>query len=496
MRSEMRYSSFLYSALKYALIAGGAFGFIAIAACGDDDDSTFDAGPGSSGSTSSGPCTGIGCTQKYLDGGRPGCTGLACNVVDCVDNAKTTLTGKVYDPAGKVPIFNATVYVPNGELKPITAGLGASCDRCDQTDLSNPIAVAKTDATGTFTLTDIPANADFALVIQIGKWRRKVNIPKVANCQTATADAGLTRLPRNSGEGDIPQIALSTGSADPLECLLRKIGLDDSEFGIAGSPAKVHLFKGGSTAPATATSSLKAGGNFTDSTTLWGTTDALAKYDVVLLSCEGGELPDSKPTASRTALYEYAKKGGRVFTSHYHHYWFSNSPVPEVKGIATWVNDFSCTGGSCPPIVPEPGKDVTVNATVNTAFAKGQAMHDWLKNTNSLTGPNDTLPIVEARDNVSAVGSTGISWMTIKNPAASDAIAHEYVSFNAPVGAADDQVCGRVVFTDLHVGAGDQTGQPFPTGCNTNELTPQQKALEFMLFDLSSCVQRDDQPVK
>jgi hypothetical protein len=485
------------------LLATGALGLIAIAACGDDDESKFDGGAssGASGGTSGTSCTGFGgCT--YPDGGKPGCVGIQCNQVDCPENSpKTTLTGKVYDPAGKVPIYNVTVYVPNAELPPLSSGV--SCDRCSDTNLANPIAVTHTDATGSFTLPDIPANTDFPLVMQIGKWRKKVMIPKVANCQSATADATLTRLPKNHQNGDsIPQIALATGSADPLECLLRKIGIDDSEFGVAGSDARVHLFKGGSTDVSgtpeveTATASLKAGGALTDATTLWGTADALSKYDVVLLSCEGGEHADTKPVTARQALYDYATKGGRIFTSHYHHYWFSNSPVPEVKGIATWANDFTCTSGTCPPIIPEPAPDVIVNATVNTSFAKGQALHDWLQNTSSLTGPNGTLPIQEMRDNVSATGTGGISWMTVNNPAtgANNALAHEYVSFNAPIGASDENVCGRVVYTDLHVGAGDKTGPAFPDGCVTTDLTPQQKALEFMLFDLSSCVQRDDQP--
>lgn len=212
-----------------------------------------------------------------------------------------------------------------------------------------------------------------------------------------------------------------------------------------------------------------------------------------MLSCEGGELDATKPLPARQALYDYAAVGGRAFTSHYHHFWFSNSPVADVKALASWTNDFTCKGAGC-SFEAEPAASVVVNATVNTTFAKGAAMREWLKATASLTGPGDTLPIQEARHNVDAVTDKAISWMTIENPAAGGKTAHEYVSFNTPVGAADDAVCGRVVYTDLHVGAGDATGVPFPGGCTTSDLTPQQKALEFMLFDLSSCIQNDSKP--
>ncbi len=225
--------------------------------------------------------------------------------------------------------------------------------------------------------------------------------------------------------------------------------------------------------------SLNGGASFAQATSLWGDAASLEQYDLVLMACEGELNEASKPISARQALYDYENAGGRVFASHWHRFWFSDGPAP-VPSVGTWMDNLD-------PAAP----GATAIGTVDTSFPKGQALKDWLVNVGASTVRGE-LPIKDSKDNVSATNpAEAQQWITMPNPNANNQNAVEYMTFNTPIGQPAAAQCGRVVYSDLHVSSGDQTGQPFPAGCVTKDLSPQEKALEFMLFDLSSCLQSD-----
>ena len=203
------------------------------------------------------------------------------------------------------------------------------CDRCEDTIAGFPLSLSTTDENGNFTLTNVPAGANIPVYVSSGKWRREFVIQNVPSCTTTAIADEQTRFPKNKSEGFMPQIAISTGNADALECLVRKLGIDDAEMGTGGSDKKIHLFadtgSGGEGANSFRSGFPGGSGNFADSMTLWNSFDVLKTYDIVILSCEGGQYPETKPQTSMDAMKQYADIGGRVFVSHWHNIWIEGS---------------------------------------------------------------------------------------------------------------------------------------------------------------------------
>jgi hypothetical protein len=133
---------------------------------------------------------------------------------------------------------------------------------------------------------------------------------------------------------------------------------------------------------------------------------------------------------------------------------------------------------------------------IDMTFPKGQALADWLLFVDGAS-PLGQFSIVDGRRHTQVMDSAlARAWVRRTTspvyPPDGDIV---YFSFNAPVGAPDEQQCGRMVFSDIHVSAGaGSASSAFPSACNNNPLSEQEKALIFMLFDLSACIQPDDDP--
>jgi hypothetical protein len=396
------------------------------------------------------------------------CTGRRCDVPKCDNGTTTAIEGDAYDPAGKTKLYNVLAYVPASDLSPFTKGV--ACERCGSVS-GDPIATALTDENGHFRLEGVPAGKKIPLVIQVGRWRRTIVLPEVKACTTTTLDAGVAHLPVDSSEGDIPQIAVVTGGFDELGCLLSRIGVTGGEYGTPGETEKrIHIYRG------------VGGGNYTaggapDATALWNDPATLAKYDMILLACEGWEYDEDdgtngdKTAASKAAMRDWLAKGGRVFATHYHYTWFKKSPSDDFKNVATWNAPATAYGHR--------------SLSVDTSFPKGAAFAKWLTQAGGSSTPG-ILEVDNPGANVAAVNAaTTQRWLY-------DDKGVPYLSFNVPVGAPADQQCGRAVFSDIHV-SGEQGGNPLPGMCGAAKLTPQELALEFLIFDLAACVQPDSQ---
>jgi hypothetical protein len=446
----------------------------------------------------------------------PSCTGLACQVEACDGSPKTSVSGVVYDPAGKVPLYNVVVYVPGDKLAEFPPKV--QCQTCEGFfGSAKPVAVTITGTDGHFKLEGVPAGNQIPLVIQVGRWRREIFVPHVAACTDTPIDKSSTRLPMNHREGHIPKIAIATGGSDALECLVRKIGIDLDEFTNEKGPGRVNLFYGRQWVPTTGDvmehvsdqpHSMENGTPLTSADDLWNNESLLDSYDMMLLSCEG----TNANHIPRTALqYEnvrrYADLGGRIYGSHWHHDWIdpearaSDSdagrdagpdPYPEVVNFATSAHGF----------------DDPITAFIVKDFPKGGAFAEWLWNVGASPQGRGQIEIKGAEHSVDSIveNDSGMpisyAWIdgfdtdaTHKSTFNTHMV--QYFSFNTPVGKPE---CGRMVFSDVHVsaGAGTASGKlAFPEGCNLSpdggspDLSPQEKALEFMIFDLSSCVQPD-----
>jgi hypothetical protein len=399
-------------------------------------------------------CGGAGTAS--VCGIPPSCTNLCLKQVTCSNPAvTTTVSGTVYAPNGIDPLLNALVYVPNAAVQPFTPGV--SCDNCGAATSGAPLVSAVTGTDGKFVLKNMPVGANIPLVIQLGRWRRQVNITNVPMCTNTQLPGSLTRLPKQKSEGDIPLIAFGTGDLDSLECVFRKIGVVDAEFSAPSGTGRIHLYRGnGAAFPGSP-----------NEDALWSDPAVLNQYDMVLFPCQGFHA--EKDPAVLQNMIDYADAGGRVFATHFSYVWLYDAAP------------FSSTANWDPGV----GSPSDQTGYINTTFPKGQALAQWLVNVGATTTFGQ-IPLKSLRQDFVGVNAPTQSWMTVNNPQAT-----MHMTFNTPVGAPAAQQCGRVLYDDFHVEESTTFAQNFPGECVAGAMTPQEKLLEFMIFDLGSCITPD-----
>jgi hypothetical protein len=420
----------------------------------------------------------------------------------CGGGKTTQLTGKVLDPAGRNPIYNVVAYIPNstgGALDPITPGIGSGSCSCDALFSGQPIATALTDTSGNFTLDGVPDGANIPLVVQIGKWRKEITIPSITSCTSNSA--GNITLPKNLSDGafaSLPSIAVSTGSADTLECLLTRVGVDETMFtGTPGATAGVHVYQGGG----------GQGGNSTVNptspsapTSLWDSQADLQQYDIVMFSCEGEPTYGVDATTAAN-MAPYIAAGGRVFAEHFGYAFFTDSstnpgnPYSQYGSVANWFNVVDADGGLGDEYASAVLGVVQTTLPNGQPFPEGAALKTWLGNVSALFLGDLNIPVgrYNAITDMSSLGTPWVQTASGTNPMSTQYLSWD-MPFNPPVSDAGvPEYCGRVVYSDLHVSG----AQPFdyliskvvPIGCAAgNALSADEDAIEFILFDLSSCV--------
>jgi hypothetical protein len=432
------------------------------------------------------------CTSPQFCGGGGYDLCGPTNIAICDGGvAGTSLSGFVYDPANHLPVYNALVYAPVGAVQTPETGVSAATCGCVA-----PPAYASTftGIDGSFTLTGVPTGS-VTIVVQLGKWQR-------AFTQTITACAANTAsnapfgshltLPSTRAEGNIPRFAIDTGAVDAMECVLLKMGVASTEFadpalnasGVPQAAQRIHLYEGENV----------NGGAIIDTNTppeasLTENLTTLESYDVTLFPCQGGEGDYSAVTGypnTLANLVSYTGIGGRAFMTHYHY------DMLDGNGTFSATANWNLNAGGWGNYYADP----KYNADIQQAgFPTGVTLADWLHQPVVYGGTLGVIPVGVIRQDFNSVNAPAQLWLYTAGggggPAANVPI---HYTFDTPFKAAT--TCGRVVYSDFHVesqpNATFYTGQIFPNECpggtSPTSMTPQEELLEFMLFDLTSCV--------
>lgn len=345
---------------------------------------------------------------------------------------QTTLRGKTYAPNGTLPLAGVLVYETDSPPAPIPDG--TYCDSCRVLPAGTFV---QSGADGSFELMGHAGTR--YLVTEKGQFRRVRTIEVGADGTVQDVAKEITTLPGataagvNGQDDTIARIAMmaeqTPGDHDAIQQALAALGIT-SWTSFENDLGKV-------------------------------TEENLRKYHIALFPCDGS--PRNKPgSAERAALRAFVQAGGKVYASDWSHQ-FVDEPFKEFfkNPNRTWAAD---TGAQAPA-----GKYVD------------DGLKAWLGNVSPGENPEAT--------HFEGVWSTYLGVKAADVPDATGALhsvtPHVYASVTENSGlyyskeaATSMQFgCGRALLSTFHVHGGSSAN-----------LLMQEKALLYMLLDVSTCI--------
>lgn len=491
------------------------------------------------------------------------CEGPLCAHIprDCAPDQPTRIRGRLTTPSGELGIPNAIVYIPSspslGALPPVDEGIHelSRCDRCtDEFErLGSVLTATVTDAHGNFTLEGaIPVGNGFRIVAKAGRFRavRSMTVNAAYACEELNIGNSL-RLPERHEPASgrhLPKIAIVSGDADAMECVLLKMGFDRGEFNSRGSDARFHLYRGNGGGvhgiyrciPKTHSpgshcfaspqqTSAEACETFPLEECMWqgelppdGPGDRgdlsvpagalfdsdpsngkLTDYDLVIANCPGA--PGANIGLQPDSVVSYLNQGGRIFASHWSYdYLGGTGAYADMTGAGSSYRDRVYGAFGRPR-----RNDVRLLTYARWLDSHGAALVQYDGGVPIFAMMPD---VFDPRDLTRSVSQGVEEWLfRTKGDEEWDQMDPDFLSmdpastsvqqfsFNTPLDKPADEICGRASFTAFHVmghgGAISTKDQFFPSYCPPGvTLSPQEKSLAYLLFDLAACVSNGGPP--